>query len=224
MFGRQNLSPTQFPLPHCQSRPQKLCKNPNSSFQRRFNPPNNCYSPFPAPRPRLLKHHVGIWEPHLKQIVLIKIVISSPERCKLLKSCQEGEPVMESSEQLQPSCCCFSGKRGWQSRAKCCLSAPAAFPEPRILLPQRLSSPFSQVSSSPWDVRGGIRNGRNKSPLYQTAPQNNGQRKMFFLVEVNALSQTTQLCFSHTARISGIFVWDGPQLRRIQKCQCLFFP
>lgn len=131
---------------------------------------------------------------------------------------------MESSEQLQPSCCCFSGKRGWQSRAKGCLSAPAAFPEPRILLPQRLSSSFSQVSSSPWDVRAGIRNGRSKSPLYQTAPQNNGQRKMFFLVEVNALSQTTQLCSSHTARISGIFVWDGPQLRRIQKCQCLFFP
>lgn len=76
--------------------------------------PNNCYSPFPALRPRLLKHHVGIWEPHLKQIVLIKTVISNPERCKLLKSCQEGEALMESSEQLQPSCC---REKGWESRA-----------------------------------------------------------------------------------------------------------
>lgn len=70
------------------------------TFSFTLSPKNNCSSPFSVLRPGLLKHRVGIWEPHLKQIVLIKIVIFSPKRCKLLKSCQEGDTLMESNEQL----------------------------------------------------------------------------------------------------------------------------
>lgn len=70
------------------------------TFSFTLSPKNNCSSPFSVLCPRLLKHRVGIWEPYLKQIVLIKIVIFSPKRCKLLKSCQEGDTLMESNEQL----------------------------------------------------------------------------------------------------------------------------
>lgn len=75
-------------------------RTPIPTFSLALNPKNNHYSPLLVLRLRLLKHLVGIWDPHLKQIVLIKIAIFSPKRCKLLKSCQEGDLLMESDEQL----------------------------------------------------------------------------------------------------------------------------
>lgn len=110
-------------------------------------------------------------------------------------------------QQLQPSCCWFSGK-GLGKQSQDCSSALTALPEPGILLPERLSSSFPQVLS-PWDTRGGIRNGRHKSPLHETAPQTNGHRARR---AENVLSAGSQHCVSDN---STVLLPDSQDLRNI---------
>lgn len=81
------------------------------------------------------------------------------------------------------------------------------------------STGFSSFSGlSPWDARGGVRSARNKSALHGTAPQNGHRERGQEMLELSSalpLPAGAQETF-----------WDGPRLRRIQKCQIphAFFP